>query len=165
MHIKLEKTLHLFALPITCLVVSCTDKVTSRIDLINSDIKAIKDLRERDAEAAKSLDLETLRSLVSDEAVLMPPGEKPLTGKAELDAAYAQMSNDPKSYEILEYAFDLSEPEIIGSFAFEHGAIRGVTRKIEDGTIENSSYHVLRILRKEGDKEWKVYRAIWTSNR
>ena len=56
---------------------------------------------------------------MSDEAVVIPPGEKPLVGKADLDAAYVQMSNDPKSYENIEYAFDLSEPEIIGSFAFE----------------------------------------------
>jgi len=67
---------------------------------------------------------------MSDEAVVLPPGEKPQVGKADLDAAFAQMSQAPKTYETLEYTFDLSEPEIIGSFAFEYGAIRGATRKM-----------------------------------
>ena len=129
----------------------------------NRDIKAIKELRERDAKAAKSGDFETLRSLMSDEAVVMPPGEKPLVGKADLDTAYAQMSQAPKTYEVLEYTLDLSEPEIAGSLAFEYGAIRGSTRNLKDGTIEQSNYHVLRILRKEAEEEWKVYRTIWTT--
>ena len=130
----------------------------------NPDIKAIKELRDRDAKAAKSGDFETLRSIMSDEAVVLPPGEKPQVGKADLDAAFAQMSQAPKTYEILEYTFDLSEPEIIGSFAFEYGAIRGATRNLKDGRIEQSNYHLMRILRKEAGEEWKVYRTIWTSS-
>ena len=128
----------------------------------NPDILAIKELRKRDAEAAKSLDFETLRAIMSDEAVVMPPGEKPIVGKDELDDAYAKMAKVPKTYEILEYTIDFSEPEIVGDYAFEHGEIRGVTKHNEDGRIEHSNYHVLRVLRNEGHGAWKVYRAIWT---
>ena len=126
------------------------------------DIEAIKELRRRDATAAKAFDFDTLRSILSDEAVIMPPGEKPWSGKDELDAAYAQMAKAPNTYEIMEYTIDLSEPEIVGAHAFEHGEIRGMTRNTEDGSIEHARYRVMRILRKEGDA-WKVYRAIWTA--
>jgi ketosteroid isomerase-like protein len=101
---------------------------------------------------------------MSDKAVVLPPGEKPQVGKTDLDAAFAQISQAPKTYETLEYTFDLSEPEIIGSFAFEYGAIRGATRNLKDGSIEQSNYHVMRILRKEAGEEWKVYRTIWTTS-
>ena len=126
------------------------------------DIKAIKELRIRDADAAKSGDFETLRSIMSDEAVVLPPGGKRQEGKADIDAAFSQMSQAPKQYEVLEYIIDLSEPEIVGIFAFEYGAIRGTTRNLQDDTIEKSDYHVVRILRKEDNDEWKVYRTIWT---
>lgn len=126
------------------------------------DIRAIKELRDRDAQAAKAGDFETLRSLISDEAVVMPPGRNAQVGKADINTAFAEMSEAPKTYEILEYTFDLSDPEIIGSLAFEHGAIRGTTRNLEDGTIEHSNYHVMRVLRKEAGDEWRVYRSIWT---
>jgi ketosteroid isomerase-like protein len=106
----------------------------------NPDIKAIKELRDRDAKAAKAGDFETLRSIMSDEAVVLPPGGKPQVGKADIDAAFAEISQAPKTYEVLEYTFDLSEPEIIGSFAFEYGAIRGATRNLKDGKIEQSIF-------------------------
>jgi uncharacterized protein (TIGR02246 family) len=130
-----------------------------------ADVQAIKALRARDAAAARAGDFATLRTIMSDEAVVLPPGGKPQVGKADLDASFARMAAAPRTHEVLAYTFDLSEPEIAGSFAFEHGAIRGAMRNLEDGTVEESSYHVLRVLRKEADGEWRVYRTIWAPRR
>jgi hypothetical protein len=50
------------------------------------ELAAIEALHQKDMAASKSGDYETLRSVMSDDAVLMPPGGKRLQGKAELDA-------------------------------------------------------------------------------
>lgn len=126
------------------------------------DTEAILALRERDAAAAKAGDFETLRSILSDDAVVLPPGERPQIGKKDIDAAFAEMANAPETHKILDYILELSDPEIVGSYAFEHGAVHGTTRSLEDGKIEHANYHVLRVLRKESEGKWKVYRTIWT---
>lgn len=54
----------------------------------DQNIKAIMELRKRDAEAAKSEDFETLRSIMSDDAVMLPPGGKRLEGKSAIDEAF-----------------------------------------------------------------------------
>jgi ketosteroid isomerase-like protein len=45
--------------------------------------------------------------------------------------------------------------------AVEWGAIHGTTREIATGQTARSSYHVMRVLRRQSDGGWKVYRSIW----
>jgi len=126
----------------------------------SADIAAIKQLRARDETASKAGDYATLRSIMSDEAVVLPPGGKPKVGKADLDATFAKLSGAPKTHEVLEYRFDFSEPEIIGDVAIEYGAIVGTMRNLADGVVSSPRYNALRVLRKEGG-QWRVYRTMW----
>lgn len=125
------------------------------------DLKAIEELHGRDMQAAKNGDFTALRALIDDEAVLMPPGGAVQRGAGDLDKAFAKMQAAPKSHEVLEYTLDFEEVRILGDYAFEWGAIRGSMRELASGEVTHSEYHVMRILKRQPDGAWKVYRSIW----
>jgi ketosteroid isomerase-like protein len=123
--------------------------------------RAIERLHRRDMRASKAGDFETLRSLVDDEAVMFPPGAAAQRGAKDFDAAFARMCSSPKTQEVLEYRMEFEEVKIFGNFAIEWGAIRGATRDLATGRISRSEYHLMRVLRRQPNGRWKVYRSIW----
>jgi len=124
--------------------------------------RAIERLHRRDMRASKDGDFETLRSLVDDEAVMFPPGAAAQRGAKDFDAAFTRMRSAPKTHEVLEYRMEFEEVKIFGNYAIEWGAIRGATRDLTTGRINQSEYHVMRVLRRHSNGRWKVYRSIWT---
>lgn len=125
------------------------------------DRKAIDELHRRDMRAAEAGDFETLRALIDDEAVMLPPGGRTQRGAAQIDASFAKMKEAPRTHEVVEYKFEFEEVEVLGDVAVEWGAIHGITREIAAGQTTKSSYHVMRVLRRQTDGSWKVYRSIW----
>jgi uncharacterized protein (TIGR02246 family) len=125
------------------------------------DLKAIEELHQRDMRASREGDFETLRSLMSDDAVVMPPGGRVTRGRAALDASFARMAEGMRQVEVLEYELDFEEVEVVGDYAFEWGTIRGAMRALPGGEVERSSYKVMRVLQRQPDGAWKVHRTIW----
>ena len=124
--------------------------------------KAIERLHRRDMKASASGDFAALRALVADDAVMLPPGGAPQRGAKDFDAAFQRMSSGPKTHEVIEYRLDFEEVKIFGNHAVEWGAIRGATREIATGRVIQSEYHVMRMLRRQPNGSWKVWRSIWT---
>ncbi|MGH8251158.1 MAG: YybH family protein [Steroidobacteraceae bacterium] len=122
--------------------------------------RAIERLHARDMRASAEGDFATLRALVDDEAVMLPPGGAMRRGATELDAAFERMNNAAGSHEVLDYRMELEEVRIFGNYAVEWGVIRGATREVKTGRISKSEYHVMRVLRRRKGR-WKVYRSIW----
>jgi ketosteroid isomerase-like protein len=123
--------------------------------------KAIERLHRRDMRASAAGDYAALRALVDDKAVMFPPGGAPQRGAKDFDAAFERMNNSPRTHEVLEYRLDFEEVKIFGNYAVEWGAIRGATREIATGRVNQSEYHVMRVLRRQSNGSWKVYRSIW----
>lgn len=127
-----------------------------------ADLEAIERLHGRDMRASEDGDFRTLRGLLTDDAVVMPPGGRLTRGRAELDASFARMEGSMSGVEVSEYVLDFEEVRVLGDYAFEWGTIRGAMRA--GGGIERSSYKVMRILRRDADGEWRVHRTIWNEN-
>ena len=128
------------------------------------ELAAIMQLHRRDMEASKAGDFETLRSLMSDDAVMMPPGGQFVRGRAEIDAGMSRMAEAMRAVEVLEYVLDFEEVKVLGDYAFEWGMIRGRMCSREGGEPEHSIYKVMRILKKQDDGEWRVHRSIWNAS-
>lgn len=137
--------------------------MNSESENIQSELTKIKALHQQDMKAAREGDYKTLRSLLTKDAVMMPPNTDWIQGEVELEKNYEQMEEAMKGVEILDYQLDFEEVEVLGEYAFEWGRIIG-TSKNEDGEISESFYKVMRILKKNDNGEWKVHRAIWNSN-
>lgn len=124
--------------------------------------KAIERLHRRDTRASASGDFAALRALVADDAVMLPPGGAPQRGAKDFDAAFERMNAGPKTHVVVEYRLDFEEVKVFGNYAVEWGAIRGATREISTGRVIQSEYHVMRMLRRQRNGSWKVWRSIWT---
>jgi uncharacterized protein (TIGR02246 family) len=124
--------------------------------------KAIDRLHRRDMKASSSGDFAALRALVDDDAVMLPPGGAPQRGADDFDAAFERMNAGPKTHEVIEYRLDFEEVKVFGNYAVEWGAICGATREIATGRVIQSEYHVMRMLRRQRNGSWKIWRSIWT---
>ena len=127
------------------------------------ELRKIEELHERDKEASRTGDFETLRSLFTDDAVLMAPGGPLLRGADQLREQFEQMAEAYRGVDILEYEIEFKEVKILSDYAYEWGTISG-SSKTKDNEIEYSSYNLMRILKKDADGEWKVHRTIWNHN-
>lgn len=126
------------------------------------DLKAIDELHRRDMAASKACDFDALRSVISDDAVMMPPGVAPTRGREQIEKGLSRMAEAMRGVEVLEYVLDFEEVVVCGDYAFEWGHIRGAMRAREEGAeAQRSTYKVMRILRREPGGEWKVHRSIW----
>jgi uncharacterized protein (TIGR02246 family) len=124
-------------------------------------LKAIQRLHRRDMQASAAGDFAALRALVDDDAVMLPPGGAPQRGAKEFGATFERMSGAPKTHEVIDYRLEFEEVKIFGNYAVEWGAIRGATREVATGRVIHSEYHVMRVLRRQRNGAWKVYRSIW----
>ena len=127
----------------------------------HSDLALIEALHEADVRASKAGDYRTLRSIMSDDAVVLPPGGRLIRGREALDRSFAAMSATESPTEVLEYRFDWQEIRVLGDYAFEWGYIHGKERHKTSGTISSELYQVMRILQRQPDGSWKVHRTIW----
>ena len=128
-----------------------------------TDLDRIDELHRIDMAASKAGDLRTLRTLMSDDAVVLPPGGRMLRGSAALDQSFARMADVPRTTEVLDYRFDWHEVRLCGDYAFEWGYILGAERQLASGEVVSEKYHVMRILQRQPTGEWKVHRTIWNA--
>jgi ketosteroid isomerase-like protein len=128
---------------------------------MDDDLMRIDELHRADMEASRAGDYRTLRTLMSDDAVVLPPGGRMLRGREALDDSFARMSLATPTTEVLEYRFDWYEIEVCGSYAFEWGYIIGRERNRSTGEVSSERYQVMRILQRQPDDAWKVHRTIW----
>ena len=128
-----------------------------------TDLQRIDELHRKDMAASKAGDLHTLRTLMSNDAVVLPPNGRMLRGREELDRSFAAMANVLRASEVLEYRFDWHELEICGDYAFEWGYIVGQERNLETRVVTAERHHVMRILQRQPDGDWKVHRTIWNA--
>lgn len=131
-------------------------------DLLEAgEMAAIQRLRDTDIRASLAGDAETLRSLLTEDGVLMPPGEPFVRGRKALGEKFVSMEAYRQATEVLEYREDFDETLIFGEYAVEWGVISGAERIRATGKVDRGAFKVMRILRRQADGSWKVHRAIW----
>jgi ketosteroid isomerase-like protein len=129
-------------------------------DTFAEDIANIEDLRRRDVAASLAGEFENLKSLMDEQCIVLPPEAEPESGQVFLDRA-ADSSKDAKSQEqILKLTQDWEELQLFGDFAYERGIVRYTVRDV-DGEIVRETQRLMRILRRQDDGSWRVYRATW----
>jgi uncharacterized protein (TIGR02246 family) len=118
---------------------------------MTDDERAIRAVVDRWFTATKSGDLETVLSLMADDAVFMVPGKEPF-GKTEFAAASKGMANvtmDGKS--------EIAELRVLGEWAYLRNHI-DLTVTQPSGERMRKSGYTLTIFRKEPDGRWRLAR-------
>jgi uncharacterized protein (TIGR02246 family) len=125
------------------------------------DLEAIEALHAADEAASKAQDYAALRTLLDEDAVVLPPGGRIQRSKEEIDASFARLGNTPRTHEVLEYSLNFEEVQVLDGYAIEWGTIRARTLSRTSHVSTETEYHALRVLRKQPNGTWKVYRSIW----
>jgi ketosteroid isomerase-like protein len=128
-----------------------------------NDRDQIERLHETDMAASRSGDYRTLRRIVSDDAVVLPPGAPALRGKTLLDEAFGRMAAATPEIEVLDYQLLFEDVTVSGDYAIEWGYIRGKTRHRTTGDESSEEWKVLRVLRRDAAGNWQVFRSMWNA--
>ena len=113
-------------------------------------------------------DLDALMNYYADDAVLLPPSERPVRGVVAIRDRYERMFAESR----LELRAFSRETRVAGDWAIDRGTITGrVFRKLEgDEELEeetpirtvNDKY--VMMLRRESDGGWRIVWLIWNSS-
>ncbi len=126
---------------------------------MQEDLEAIEDLHRRDVEATKVGDTGSLKSLMDAQCVVFPPDCEPMGGQAYLDQVWPSLDDETQP-DILELVQDWRELYVFGDFAYEQGVVRYAVRE-KNGNVIRETQQLIRILRRQANGAWRVYRAIW----
>lgn len=136
----------------------------SKIDGTPADLEAINALHQRDMEASKKWDVDTLVSLWSDDIVTLTQGEPPLIGKDANRAAILRLREESQEVQITDYILSFNEVRISGDWAFEWGTYSGTVKPVAGGDAIRTTGKVIRVLKKDADGAWKIARAMYDSD-
>ena len=126
-----------------------------------ADIVAIEELHETDMAAAKIHDIKTLITLMTDDCILLPPGQEPIRGRDGIWKFMQEQLPENQKYEITEYVQHFEEVKIFGDWAYEWATFHGTYHLKSGGPDLYERSRLFRILRRQADGTWKVARAIW----
>ena len=151
--------------PFALILVSLTAPAcASKKDGTSADLVAINALHQRDMEASKKWDVDTLVSLWSDDIVTLTQGEPPVIGKDANRAAISRLREESSEVQITDYILSFNEVKIVGDWAFEWGTYSGTVKPVAGGDAIRTTGKVIRVLKKDSDGSWKIARAMYDSD-
>ena len=133
-------------------------------DATRKDLEAIEDIHRKDVAATKAGDFKALKSLMDAQCVLFPPDSEPQAGQAYLDRACATPDGTETQPKILELVQEWEEVRLLGDFAYEQGVVWYSVQDAE-GSVLRETQRLMRILRRQQDGTWRVFRAMWHAPR
>jgi uncharacterized protein (TIGR02246 family) len=108
--------------------------------------------------AANRKDAAGLAALYDQDAVLLPPREKPQVGKAAIAEWYKHYVADPRFVPFTE-TFDSNSFHVVGDIAIDTSDFDG------DATRNGKTIHFhgknLVLWKKQKDGSWKIFRDMW----
>ena len=124
---------------------------------VETAMKAIEVIREKELTAFNSGDIQAFLDIVSDDAVIDPPGGPAAIGR---DAIAALLEVVFKRFEY-DATYSTDELVVEGDWAFDRGIWFERRRHKGDGSKTEVPCGILQIYRRQPDSSWKLARSIW----
>ena len=124
-----------------------------------NDLRAIEAINQRDVQAALSGDTGMMMSQWADDFVVLPPVGPIMRGRAAIAEAMAGMENP---METVDWALNFEEVRIFGDYALQWGTYGGSVRPRAGGETSRTGGKLMRILQRQPDGSWKMYRTMYT---
>jgi ketosteroid isomerase-like protein len=151
-------------IPLALLVSLTASSCASKQEGTSADLEAINALHQRDMEASKKWDVDTLVSLWSDDIVTLTQGEPPVIGKDANRAAILRLREESSEVQITDYILSFNEVKVAGDWAFEWGTYSGTVKPVAGGDAIRTTGKVIRVLKKDSNGSWKIARAMYDSD-
>jgi uncharacterized protein (TIGR02246 family) len=130
----------------------------SDMSSVEKDRRAIEALNQRDVQFSLAGDKAKMMSQWTDDFVLLPWAGPILRGRSVIAEALGG-GEDP---EILEYVLDIQEIKVLGDHAYQWGTYHYAMRPRAGGETIRTAGKLMRILQRQPDGSWKMYRGIAT---
>jgi len=145
-----------FLLPISVLVASLAAAPTRGAEVDDAEI--IRQTNNLYAELLVAGDVDTLMTLYDEDAVLFPPNESPLRGKAAIRASWEAFFAD---WDTMEARSVIDEIMVFGDWAYGHGHYRGRSRSTTIGGIVVETLKFSGMWRRKPDGSWVIARDMF----
>jgi uncharacterized protein (TIGR02246 family) len=137
------------------MTINITDNTAG--DAYAHDKRAIHELMTNWAAAVKIKDVAALTSMITDDAVFLPPGFPPIRGKQAVERMYRGFF---PQFQAIEQTVVLEELEIMGDWAFAWGSEQSILVTQPTGSTIHTEGKGLSILKRQADGSWKISRGI-----
>ena len=125
---------------------------------VENDLRAIEAINQRDVQFALAGDAAMMMSQWTDDFVLLPPAGPIMRGRSVIAEAF----RGGESPEIVEYVLDIQEVKVLDDHAFQWGTYHYRVRPRAGGETVRTGGKLMRILQRQPDGSWKMYRGIAT---
>ena len=154
MHIRLVS-----AITMTLCLLGCADSGQDPPST-ESDAQAIEQLFDQFTAAFNDEDLEILRSLYTDDALLIPPGQASVIGPdAIIDEMWAPTFD---GFEV-EAQLPIDEIQSGGEWGFVRGTYQMQLDPRAGGDPISEEGRYIDVVKKDANGVWKIARAIWNT--
>lgn len=111
--------------------------------------------------AANKKDAAALTNLYDEDAVLLPPREEPVIGKAAIGEWYKKFVASPNAGPFTE-AFNSNSFHVVGDIAIDTSDFDG-DATMPDGKSMHFRGKNMVLWKKQKDGSWKIFRDMWDS--
>ena len=122
------------------------------------DAEAIRQTNNFYAEMLVVGDVDILMTLYDDSAILFPPNESPLHGKAAIRASWEAYFAD---WDTIEARSVIDEIMVFGDWAYGHGHYRGRSRSTADERVVIEALKYSGMWRRKSDGSWVIARDMF----
>lgn len=143
------------------LLVACSNSKPNDDSLAATDLQAINALHQAYVEAWLSNDTSGVLNTLTNDAVLMPSGMRPIAGRAEIKSFW--FPNDGSRTTITDFTTTLDEMNGSGDFAYIRGRSRLAFTYEKEGSksaLTNEGMF-LTIVQRQADRTWRISRQMW----
>ena len=130
----------------------------SDVSSLENDLRAIEAINQRDVQFALANDAAMMMSQWTDDFVLLPPAGPIMRGRRAIAEAFRGV----ESPEIVESVLDIQEVKVLGDHAYQWGTYHYGVRPRGGGEVVRTGGKLMRILQRQPDGSWKMYRSIAT---
>jgi uncharacterized protein (TIGR02246 family) len=146
------------AAAITCLLASGVNLAAARQpEGLPAEEAAVRAVAEGILDADNARDLHAVLAFYAADAVLMPPNEQPVRGRAAIEPRYSDLFGGYQP----ELQGKIEDLRVAGDWAFAAGRTRGRMRPVEGGEARLVDDAWVMILAKEATGRWRITRLIW----
>lgn len=126
---------------------------------LQNDLRAIEAINQRDVQFALAGNTAGMTSQWADDIVLLQPDGAIVRGRSTIAET---MRGLEAVVEPIEYVLDMQEVKVLGDHAYQWGTYRYAMRPRAGGETVRVSGKIMRILQRQLDGSWKIYRGIST---
>ena len=129
----------------------------------DSALAEIEKLYQQDIAATVSSSVTGLVALWSDDGVLISQGDKPLVGKAAIQASLMENFGKNPTMKVLKYEPEIKNLELVGDVAYEWGYFSVTQQGSDTSKPVRFQGRFLRVLKLQANGSWQFVRIMWNT--